>query len=481
MYSYLENNRKKKNKKRIAIIVILIILYEVIKISWGMMTVTNQKLEYVLNGGMNFEIPTFEFPTLPTTSGLLMVNSPQTTEQFLNIDEESFLPTQTTEQDKVFFNNLLYIEDEFDIEIILLRENEDIQEEPLILEQETKEEEIDEIEEDIIIEETHTQTVKGIYLPTTKWEAIDEFIELANTTEINSFVLDMKNDKGYFLFSTDNPLIEQMIGQQIVGNKYLPDVLEKMENNDIHSIARVVAFKDSAIAKTHPDQMIKDYDGNIYTNAAGETWLNPYDERNWEYLLEVCKEVIALGFDEIQFDYIRFHESMNEERVDLPTDKSKAEIITEFTTYMVEKLSPYDVTISASVFGTILTSDIDAQIVGQDYSSLVYLLDAIYPMVYPSHYSSGWYGQENPDLAPYEIILGAMIDSNKKVAQFGEEPTAKVMPWLQDFTATWLSSYQRYEAEQILEQINGVYDAGLEGWVLWNASGNYTTEALLIE
>ncbi len=323
-----------------------------------------------------------------------------------------------------------------------------------------------------------TSSIKGLYIPNYKLSDIDEFIELANTTEINSFVLDVKNDKGRLTFETDNPTLVEFAST----SSYLPDVLAKMEDNNIYPIARLVTFKDNTLANTYPSRMVQDYEGNVYETSSGEMWLNPYDTKNWDYILEICLEVIDLGFKEIQFDYLRFHESMNDERVNLPDHKSKVEIINDFVDFIVEQLAPYDVVVSASVFGSIITSSVDATIVGQNYLDLVCKLDAIYPMVYPSHYSEGWFGQKYPDLAPYEIIYGAMTDSNRAIAKLDEEETtATVMPWLQDFTANWLEFHQPYEADQIRQQIDAVYDASLDGWILWNGAANYTTDAFLTE
>ncbi|OON98397.1 MAG: hypothetical protein ATN35_05260 [Epulopiscium sp. Nele67-Bin004] len=307
----------------------------------------------------------------------------------------------------------------------------------------------------------NTNGNKGIYIPNYKLSSIDEYIDLANSSEINSFVLDVKDDKGTITLT----------------NALLPTVITKLNDNNIYPIARLVAFKDNTI--TNPDRLIQDYDGNIYETSGGETWLDPYNTENWEYLLGICKDVIDLGFKEIQFDYIRFHESMNSERVNLPTDdKSKIEIINEFVDYIVYELSDYDIVISASVFGSVIVSSVDASILGQDYASLLTKFDVIYPMIYPSHYGSGWYGVEYPDLSPYDIVFGALNDSNKIASMLGDT-TAIVIPWLQDFTASWLDPYQKYEAAQIHEQVTATYDASIDGWFLWNGAAIYTTDFLI--
>ncbi|ONI42522.1 hypothetical protein AN640_07230 [Candidatus Epulonipiscium fishelsonii] len=323
--------------------------------------------------------------------------------------------------------------------------------------------------------------VKGIYIPSHKINKIDELIDLANSTEINSFVIDIKNDSGYLTFPTTNPLLIKMGG--VSETPYLQDIeeiMDKLYKNNIYPIARIVVFKDKIAGKKVPEQMIQNYEGEVYENSNGETWLNPYDKRNWEYIFEVCKEAINLGFKEIQLDYLRFHESMNSSKVNIPEDYSKMDVITDFVEYITNKLDPFGVFVSADVFGTIITSSIDAEIVGQDYMALVSRLDSICPMIYPSHYSEGSFGQKYPDLAPYEIILASMRASNKVISKLDlEDRKAIVRPWLQDFTASWIKNHQVYEKEQVRQQIEGVYDALLDEWILWNGAAIYTEDALL--
>lgn len=322
--------------------------------------------------------------------------------------------------------------------------------------------------------------VKGIYVPANKISKLDELIHLANTTEINTFVIDVKNDYGFLTFHTDNQYIQNMGAVSKTPNiSDIELVMDKVYSANVYPIARIVTFKDSIVGKTHPDRMIKDKNGEVYKTKDGDMWLNPYDKRNWEYILEICKEAIQLGFKEIQFDYVRFHETMNDERVELPQDILKSEIITEFMEYMYENLKPYGVFVSADVFGAIITSQLDAKIVGQDYKELVKHLDYISPMIYPSHYASGSFGVQYPDLQPYDIILGSMQASSKLIKEIPRnERKAVVRPWLQDFTATWVKPHQKYGPDQIREQIQATYDAVLDQWILWNGAANYTIEGL---
>lgn len=321
--------------------------------------------------------------------------------------------------------------------------------------------------------------LKGVYLPAHKMEQLQPLLMMAKESELNAIVLDVKNDYGYLTFNTTNSALKEL--GCVSKSPLIPDikdVMDQMYRAKVYPIARIVAFKDNQIKRIAPDRLIHDKNGNVYQTPSGDTWLNPYDKRNWAYLLEVAKEAIAVGFKEIQFDYIRFHESMSSEKVDLPTSPSKTEIITEFTKYMYEHLKPYGVYVSADVFGTIITSKIDAQIVGQDYGELIKNLDYICPMVYPSHYAPGSFGIDYPDLHPYELILSTMQSSNDVIKNIPRtERRAKVRPWLQSFTATWVKPHQEYTSEQVRQQVDGAYDAIIDEWLLWNGAGKYDSKS----
>ncbi len=324
------------------------------------------------------------------------------------------------------------------------------------------------------------QTAKGIYIPAGKANNYEEYIKLAKKTAVNTFVIDVKNDYGYLTFRSENPkLIEMGCVKEEPPITNMRQVINRLYEEDIYPIARIVVFKDSVIPKKLPDRAVLDKAGKVYANKAGDTWLNPYDKRNWDYILEVCKEAVDMGFKEIQFDYIRFHESMNADTVVLGEEMTKTEVITAFTKYMCEQLSDYGVYVSADVFGAVITSPIDSAIVGQDFKEMSKYLDYICPMVYPSHYAKGTFGIEYPHLDAYGIILKSMElaqDEIKKIPR--EDRKAIIRPWLQDFTMSSLKPYQPYGPKEIKQQIQGTYDAGLNEWIFWNAAGRYTEAGL---
>lgn len=371
----------------------------------------------------------------------------------------------------------------------------DITEQPIKVDVDTnqvtdKQEEEQIVADSNVVEEENTKNtppvkVKGIYVTGPMAGSTNNMaglIELVESTELNTMVIDIKNDSGEITYKMDNDIAKE-IGATVNYISDIKDLVARLKEKGIYLIARVVAFKDPILAESKPELSIKNADGTIFRDRSKLAWVNPYKKEVWEYLISVSKEAAELGFDEIQFDYIRFSTDSGMKQVSFgeeATDKSKIEAITEFTKYAYEELSPLGVYVSADVYGTIISSDVDAKIVGQSYAQMAKYLDYICPMIYPSHYANGSYGIDYPDLEPYDLIKKALEDSQIILkTNEDEEHQAIVRPWLQDFTATWVEQHQKYDAEEIKEQIQGVYDAGYEEWILWNGSNRYTSDGLL--
>lgn len=323
------------------------------------------------------------------------------------------------------------------------------------------------------------EIVKGIYIPAKKINNYEDYIRLAKETEVNGFVIDVKDDMGYLTFATNNKsLVDKGIVLEEPPIEDIHKVINKLYEANIYPIARVVAFKDNIVAKGNLERAVKRVDGEIYTTGAGDTWLDPYNKENWEYLLEVCLEAARVGFKEIQFDYVRFHESMNEKKVILDENISKTEIITDFIQYICENLQQEGIKVAADVFGAVVLSDIDAKIVGQDFKEMSRYLDYICPMIYPSHYAEGTFGIQYPNANPYKIIFKTMNMAQDKINSIQDEKRAIIVPWLQDFTMKSLKPYTEYGTEEIKAQIRGANDAEVEEWLFWNAAGKYTESGL---
>lgn len=323
--------------------------------------------------------------------------------------------------------------------------------------------------------------VKGIYVSAYvagNEEMMNNIIANLDATELNAVVIDFKDDEGRITTKVDSAVF----GEIGACKAYVPNMMEliqKLKDHGIYVIARVATFRDPYLAENKPEWSLKKGDGTLYRDNNGLAWVNPYKQEVWDYLIEVGTQAAAVGFDEVQFDYIRFstEAGMKEVVFDEADTKgrSKTDIITEFTQYAYENLAPLGIFVSADVFGAIIESDQDAQSVGQIYGELAGNLDYICPMIYPSHYGDGNFGLDHPDMHPYETILGALENSKKKLAPYktGDKPQAIVRPWLQDFTASYLKNYIKYGDEEIREQIRAVKDAGYEEWILWSAANKY--------
>ena len=327
--------------------------------------------------------------------------------------------------------------------------------------------------------------VKGIYVsgPVAGIAKMDELIDLVDRTELNTMVIDIKNDEGKVTYKMQSEQVLE-IG---AGVRYIADIDEligRCKERDIYLIARIVAFRDPYLAEQKPEWAVHTKNGELFRDKNGMAWVNPYCREVWDYLIEIASQAAQVGFDEVQFDYIRFSTDIGEEEVDYgPESESvdKIQIITEFTEYAYEQLAPQGVYVAADVFGTVIDNETDQAIVGQDYVQMASHLDYICPMVYPSHYHNGSYGIKVPDAEPYRTIYAAASSSVLELDAVPEENRAHVRTWLQGFTAGWVPGHISYGPEQIRAQIKGAYDAGYDEWILWNASVNYRPEAFLTE
>ena len=379
---------------------------------------------------------------------------------------------------------------------------------------------------------------KGIYLayaPVNNESFMDRIIEVMDETELNAVVIDVKDDYGRITYDMQGvPLVDEL-GASSGAIEDLPGVISELKAHGIYCIARIVALKDPFIAEAKPEWALYKGDGSVFRDNAGDAWVNPYKTEYWDYLLDVSKAAGEIGFDEIQFDYIRFSTDGGMRHVDFGPEaevQDKEAVITEFTEYACERLHELGVPVSADVYGIVIDSELDASLVGQNYYEMSKYLDYISPMVYPSHYGPGNLGLAVPDAQPYETIYRSMSASRRVLAGWtlpeeaavsgnevsgngvsgngvpqqtaegelqgaeeipeellpdpkeltpAEEIRAQVRPWLQDFTATWVNGHISYGPEEIRAQIQGVYDAGYEEWILWNAANRYTEGGLLAE
>jgi hypothetical protein len=326
--------------------------------------------------------------------------------------------------------------------------------------------------------------VQGIYVTgyvagTPDW--FDALLDFVDTTELNAIVLEVKDAWGAVVYDSQVPQVQEVRAanedDDLWSVRYnVQDVLRKCHERGIYVIAYIVTFEDSQLPEVHPEWAIHNASGGLWSDRKGLNWTDPYDHEVWEYHVAIAKELVSLGFDEIQFDYIRFptdgsiSDIVYSEDVSGLTQEERVqkqyETIAGFVQYAYNELGPSGAFLSADVFGYAAWRKMWEQ--GQDISLMGHYLDFLCPMAYPSHYSNGELGCANPASCPYEIVLETV---NRAYAQFNSGQRAKVRTWVQDFTLAGDPSYGPFE---VGEQVRANNDAGGVGFLLWNAGNRYT-------
>jgi hypothetical protein len=320
--------------------------------------------------------------------------------------------------------------------------------------------------------------VKGIYVTGNMagLQKFDSLVDLVNKTGLNAMVIDIKDDYGNITFNTGNEELTALGTTKVL----IPDinkVMTTMKDHNIYPIARVVVFKDSVLSAKKPSVSFVNQDGTLWKNGRGESFVNPYLKEIWDYNINVAKEAAKVGFKEIQFDYVRFAEGFGSKADKLKyqkDDRTRVQAVSEFVKYAREQLDPLGVRVSVDIFGYTASAGVDTGI-GQDFEKISANVDVICPMIYPSHYSTGWFGSKVPDAAPYVTINGASKDTDKALLKLGTKKLKPVVrPWIQDFTASWVPGYIKYGKREVEEQIRALKDNGVDEFLLWNAANNYT-------
>ena len=295
---------------------------------------------------------------------------------------------------------------------------------------------------------------------------IAEYLKLVDEG-LNTLELDIKDENGEIGFLPSSVPLARAVGA--AKPYYKPREAARLAHRKgVYLIGRVVVFEDPVLAAGRPQLAIKNPDGSIWRNQAGLGWTNPYDKRVWDYNVSIAEVAARAGFDEIQFDYVRFPTDGDVDSIVYPgkTKTPPGWVITEFVHYATKRLKPLGVRVSADLFGLAATRDLG---IGQFPRRLAKYVDAVYPMVYPSHFGSGEYGLQEPNDAPGATVEWSLSDFRQEMKQ----GKAELIPWLQDF------SYGRaYKLADVKAQIEAARLMGARGYLLWNPLGIYTPGAL---
>ncbi|MDS0979922.1 putative glycoside hydrolase [Staphylococcus hominis] len=328
--------------------------------------------------------------------------------------------------------------------------------------------------------------VKGIYVTSnsTQGKKMDELVKFIKDSNLNTMVIDVKDDTGNITMklNTGNKQVDKNTLDIVDGKK----LLKKLHDNNIYPIARIVTFKDTKLANEHPEWTFKNSDGSVWTNGKGDSFVNPFMKEVWKYDIDVAKAAAKAGFQDIQFDYVRFPEGFENQADSLTYNKGeyknsqmssgdqRVDTITKFLEYANKELKPMGVNVSADVFGySALVKN--APGIGQSFPKISKNVDAISSMIYPSHWSNGDFGLQAPDTEPYKTVNRYIQKENSLLDTLGKDkPISR--PWIQDFTASYLGAgnYIDYDAKAISEEVQALKDNGVNEFLLWNAGNDYT-------
>jgi hypothetical protein len=321
--------------------------------------------------------------------------------------------------------------------------------------------------------------LRGLYV--NRWAVLGqrmwELIDLAKRTEVNALVLDVKDDRGYVLYRSNVPLAKQIGADTTmpVSASRIRGILDTMRAAGIFPIARIVVAKDPILANAKREWAVqKRSDGTPWLDRDGKPWLDPHQRAVWTYAADLADEAVALGFSEVQFDYVRFPDDprlVRETKFPLAKGRLRANVIRDQLGYLKERVAKLKVPMAIDVFGLTTTDSTDMGI-GQRWEQFADQADVVLPMTYPSHYARGTYGISNPNASPYATIDHAMKDAKARNANVTPAPI--IVPWYQDFTM----GAPRYGTTQIRAQMQAGYDNGVRSWILWNSGSKYTVAAL---
>lgn len=296
---------------------------------------------------------------------------------------------------------------------------------------------------------------------------------LIHSTEINALVIDIKMDRGQIAFKTANPVANKIGAQEIILFKDMKKFVADLHNEHIYVIARIVSFKDTPFITAYPQWGVKKSDGTLFKDKEGLYWIDASQKDAHKYIIDIAAETASMGFDEIQFDYVRFPDRKGIQFSVENTQANRVKAISGFLEAARTRLTPYNVFISADIFGYVGWHDADIEI-GQRVDALAPYVDYLSPMLYPSGFNAGIPGYPNPVKANYEIVKHSL---DKSLTKSGNSALC-YRPWLQAFK-DYAFDRRVYGEKEIRDQIRASEDFGSCGWILWNPRNVYTGAGLL--
>ena len=295
---------------------------------------------------------------------------------------------------------------------------------------------------------------------------------IINETNINAIVIDIKDYTGKIAFkSLDEKLLSYGSSENRI--KDIRDFLNSLHQDGIYTIARIAVFQDPFFANKYKESAVKDKNGNIWKDRKGLSWVDPNSKEYWQYIVLLGKDTAKMGFDELNFDYIRYPSDGNMQNIVYPysATTTKSKVLKEFFSFLHSSFKDTGIKISADIFGMTTTARDDMGI-GQLLENTLPFFDAVSPMIYPSHYPKNFQGFENPAKHPYEVITYAMSEAVNRAVLASSTPKI-YRPWIQDFDLG-----ADYGEKEVRDQIRALSDLGIKSYMIWAPSNVYTVSAL---
>ena len=303
----------------------------------------------------------------------------------------------------------------------------------------------------------------------------EQALNLAEKTEINAVVIDVKEDRGGVAFRSATPLAGNVGAQKLITIRDAKALLDRLHEKGIYAIARIVVFKDDPLATARPDLAVKRSNGAIFKDRERLAWTDPSRKAVWDYNIAIAVEVAKLGFDEIQFDYVRFPDAPGL-IFSVPNNmQNRLAAISGFLGEAHRQLTPYNVFVAADVFGYVMWN-LDDTHIGQRLEELSPVVDYISPMLYPSCFQFGIPGYRNPVAHPREIVFLSLQNARERSGI----PSIRFRPWLQAFR-DYAFDHRQFTGNEIGAQIAAAEKFGSDGWMLWNPRNTYTAAGLKAE
>jgi hypothetical protein len=293
-------------------------------------------------------------------------------------------------------------------------------------------------------------------------------LALAHEGSINAVVVDVKGDRGIIPYPTAIPLALKDGARKMTTIPDLSALVARLHHDGIYTIARIVVFKDMPLTTARPDLAVRRSNGAVYVDREGLAWADPFQQEVRNYNIAIAVEAARAGFDEIQFDYVRFPGiGENLRFAQEPTEAARVKAIDDFLAQAREQLAPYNVFLGVDIFGYVLWNTNDTGI-GQQLEEIIKHVDYISPMLYPSGFQFGIPGVPKPVDHPYEIVRDSLDNATRRVKISPE----RFRPWLQAFT-DYAFDHRRFDSVEVQAQTRAARDFGADGWLLWNPRNQY--------